>query len=125
MPIREILLVDDEADIRTIAWISLTRIGGWNARVASSGAEALAMAREQRPDLVLLDVMMPELDGPETLRRLRAMPGRSDVPVIFLTAKAMAHDDVRLRGLGAVGVLTKPFDPLTLPQQVQAILDAP
>ncbi|MCK6504813.1 response regulator [Myxococcota bacterium] len=124
MDLRQILLVDDEADIRTIARISLSRIGGWSTRVAASGAEALALAREERPDLVLLDVMMPGMDGPETLKRLRALPGRADVPVIFLTAKAMADDHAHLRSLGVIGVLTKPFDPLTLPGQVRGIVEA-
>ena len=124
MLIREILLVDDEADIRTIAHIALTQVGGWSARTAGSGPEALAMARQQRPDLVLLDVMMPGMDGPETLQRLHKLPGREDVPVIFLTAKAMAHDHAWLRDLGAVGVLTKPFDPMALPEQVLGILES-
>jgi len=114
---RRLLLVDDEPDIRAIASMALERVGGWDVTVAGSAAEAEAAVLQQRPDVVLLDVMMPEVDGPATLRRLRPLLG-DETPVIFLTAKA---DGARLLALGAAGVIAKPFDPLALPGEVAAI----
>ncbi len=120
---RNLLLVDDESDIRRVAHLSLQHIGGWHVHEAASGAEALSVVEELRPDVVLLDVMMPEMDGPATLARLRELPRMNGVPIVFLTAKALSSDHERLRTLGASGVLTKPFDPLLLPGMVDAILE--
>jgi two-component system, OmpR family, response regulator len=120
---RKLLLVDDESDIRRVAHLCLHHIGGWEVHEAASGAEALAAVEEMRPDMVLLDVMMPEMDGPATLLRLRELSRMEGVPIVFLTAKALASDHARLRTLGACGVLTKPFDPLLLPGLVDAILE--
>jgi len=117
-----ILLIDDEPDIRMIARMSLSVLGGMEVTEAASGAEGIARAREWRPDAILLDMMMPSLDGAGTLARLQADPSTSSIPVIFLTAKAMTSEVERLQGLGAAGVLTKPFDPETLAAQVSAIL---
>lgn len=91
--------------------------------VAKSGVEALAMVLEERPDLMLMDVMMPEMDGPTALAKLRAMPNYTDLPVIFMTARIQKHELERLGILGATGVITKPFDPMYLCSQIQAILD--
>ena len=117
---RRILLVDDEDDIRTIAEMSLGAVGGFEVVTASSGAAALEIAGRERFDGVLLDVMMPELDGPSTLARLRETG--VDVPVVFLTAKVQASDREALEAAGAAGVIAKPFDPMELPDQVRAIL---
>ena len=117
-----ILLVDDEADIREVAALSLQTLGGWRVTTASGGSEAIALARAERPDVILLDVMMPELDGPTTLARLRDNAQTHKIPVIFLTAKAQHTDQCGLARLDVSGVLTKPFDPLTLSDQITAIL---
>jgi two-component system OmpR family response regulator len=116
-----LLLVDDEPDIRAIAKMALERIGGYSVTAAGSAAEAVAAATAEQPEVVLLDVMMPDLDGPATLARLRPLLGQQ-VPVIFLTAKAQAADVERLKALGAVGVIAKPFDPLGLSGEVAAII---
>jgi CheY-like chemotaxis protein len=116
-----LLVVDDEADIRAIAKMALERIGGHTVTVAGSAAEAVAAAATDCPDAVLLDVMMPDVDGPATLERLRPLLGQ-EVPVIFLTAKAQSSDVERLKALGAVGVIAKPFDPLSLPRELGAII---
>ena len=92
---------------------------------AASGAEGVQRAKEERPDAILLDVMMPGLDGPSTLARLREDPATASVPIVFLTAKAIASEVDRLRALGAAGVLTKPFDPMTLARELRAALGAP
>jgi two-component system OmpR family response regulator len=115
-----LLLVDDDDDIRAIARMSLTRIGGWEVVPAASADEAEAEARHAPPAVVLLDVMMPDVDGPATLERLRPLIG--DAPVIFLTAKTQSSDLERLTSLGAVGVIAKPFDPMGLPEEVDALI---
>jgi CheY-like chemotaxis protein len=115
-----LLLVDDDDDIRAIAQMSLTRIGGWEVVSAASADEAEAAARKAPPAVVLLDVMMPDVDGPATLERLRPLIG--DAPLIFLTAKTQASDLERLTSLGAVGVIAKPFDPMGLPKEVDALI---
>ncbi|MBV9192938.1 MAG: response regulator [Solirubrobacterales bacterium] len=119
-----LLIVDDEDDIRLIARISLERIGGWEVLDARSAEEAVAAAHSGPLDVVLLDVMMPGVDGPGTLELLRPVIG-SDTPVIFLTAKTQAADRERLAGLGAAGLIAKPFDPMTLPAEVSARLSQP
>jgi len=124
MDIRTVLVVDDEPDIRIVADLSLRAIGGWQTTLVASGAEALAAIAARRPDLVILDVMMPEMDGPQTLAHIQADPGLKGLPVIFLTAKAQTRDIERFLALGAAGVLSKPFDPMQLPGQVRAITDA-
>jgi CheY-like chemotaxis protein len=116
----KILLVDDEHDIRRIAFLSLTRLGGMDVVEASSGVEALAKAETERPDAILLDMMMPLMDGVATFAALRGQPATATIPVIFLTAKAMKAEVDRLKAMGAIAVLTKPFDPAALPEQVRA-----
>jgi CheY-like chemotaxis protein len=120
--IQTVLLVDDEPDIRKIGQISLVEIGKWEVLLAASGDEALDIARQHRPDLILLDVMMPHLDGLSTLQQLRTQDETKEIPVIFMTAKAQRQEVSRYLRTGAIGVITKPFDPLTLPQQIQACL---
>jgi CheY-like chemotaxis protein len=106
-----ILLVDDEPDMRTVARMALERIGGFAVVEAASGREALAAVLRVRPDAVILDVMMPEMDGPEVLAMLRACPDTAGLPVMFLTAKAMPEELAVLRALGVLAILQKPFDP--------------
>ena len=118
----KVLIVDDEPDIRCIATLSLARLGGMDVIEAANGDEGLQSARLHRPDAILLDVMMPGRDGPSTLSALRADPATAGIPVVFLTAKAMANEIERLRSLGAVGVLTKPFDPLKLAGELREAL---
>ena len=121
----KVLIVDDEPDIRRIAKLGLARVGKMDVVEATNGNEALARAKEDHPDAVLLDVMMPGLDGPSTLARLREDPATSAIPVVFLTAKAIAAEVDRLKSLGAAGVLTKPFDPMTLARELRAVLGIP
>ena len=119
---RHILLVDDEDDIREVAAVSLQAIGGWRVSTAPGGDAGIAMARADRPDAILLDVMMPGLDGPATFAKLQADPHTRDIPVILLTAKAQDADRRRFAALGVAGILTKPFNPTKLSDQVTAIL---
>ncbi len=122
MTIRKVLLVDDEDDIRTVGNLSLSRVGGWQTVLASSGAEAVKKAAAERPDLILLDVMMPGMDGPTTLGQLRAQEATAKTPVIFMTAKIQKQEVARYLELGAVGVIGKPFDPMTLPAEIKKLL---
>ena len=118
----KILIVDDEADIRRIARLGLAKVGKMDVVEAAGGLEGIERAEAELPDVILLDVMMPQLDGPSTLARLRQNPATAAIPVLFLTAKVMPAEVERLRGLGAVGVLAKPFDPMTLASQVREAL---
>ena len=121
----KVLIIDDEDDIRRIACLSLSRVGKMEVVDASGGPEGVKKAASERPDAILLDVMMPGLDGPATLSALRSNPATAGIPVVFLTAKAMASEIERLLGLGARGVLTKPFDPMSLPQELKSCLGRP
>lgn len=121
----KILHVDDEPDIREVAAMSLGIDPEIEVRSAASGAEALkTLESDWAPDVVLLDVMMPELDGPGTLERLRQLPGHETTPVIFMTARAQAQEQSRFLALGAIAVIIKPFDPMTLAGQVRDHLGA-
>lgn len=115
----KVLHVDDEPDIREVAAMSLGIDPDLELRSVASGAEALAVLADWRPDVILLDVMMPELDGPGTLERLRRIPGHETTPVIFMTARAQASEQSRFLALGAVAVIVKPFDPMSLGRQVR------
>lgn len=119
----KVLLVDDEEDVREIARLSLGRVGGLDVCEASSGPEAVQRAAQEKPDFILLDMMMPGMDGPATLQALRANPGTASIPIVFLTAKALPLEVERLRQLGAAGVITKPFDPMTLAREARRVLD--
>jgi CheY-like chemotaxis protein len=111
---RRILIIDDEDDIREVAALSLETVAGWEVMMAPSGAAGIVKAKEQVPDAILLDVMMPMMDGPTTFRELRALPETANIPVILLTAKVQAADQKRFSDLGVSAVMFKPFDPLTL-----------
>lgn len=115
---RRILIIDDETDIREVAALSLETVAGWEVIAASSGAQGLAMAIRELPDAILLDVMMPGMDGPTTFRELRKNPATSHIPVVLLTAKVQSSDQRRFADLGVNAILFKPFDPLTLYAQI-------
>jgi CheY-like chemotaxis protein len=119
--LKTVLYVDDEPDIREVVQMSLSLAEGLEVHTCESGERALQLLPELRPDLVLLDVMMPGMDGPSTLQKLREMPELAAVPVIFMTAKAMPQEVARFRELGAAAVIAKPFDPIQLGNQVIAI----
>lgn len=116
-----ILYVEDEPDIQTVARLALETLGGFTVQICSSGDEALQRAPGFQPQLILLDVMMPVMDGPSTLKMLRALPQFAGTPVVFMTAKVQPSEVAHYLGLGAVDVIAKPFDPMTLSTQVQAI----
>jgi CheY-like chemotaxis protein len=122
----QILCVDDDPDIRTIAVMALGLDPAIRVRAATSGSEALLMLRSEdwRTDAVLLDVMMPGMDGPATLEAIRALGGFDDLPVIFMTARAGKTDLETYRALGATGVIVKPFDPLHLAEDVRALIES-
>lgn len=121
---RTILLVEDNDDIRTITTIALEHGGRFDVVPAASGEEALRLAESHAVDLVLLDVMMPHMDGTETFAALREIDNTRDTPIVFLTAKAQPLEVQRLLNLGAKDVLTKPFDPLEIAERVAASIDA-
>jgi CheY-like chemotaxis protein len=119
---RTALVVDDEADLRDVIQLAFEIAGGWTVLTAASGMDALHVAPVAQPDVVLLDVMMPGLDGPTTLARLRSDPRTALVPVVLLTAKAQTEDLTALREKGVCAIIAKPFDPMTLAERVSAAL---
>ena len=119
---RRILIIDDEDDIRQVAALSLETIAGWDVIVANSGAQGILRAEEHQPDAILLDVMMPGMDGPTTFRELRKNPATAKIPVLLLTAKVQGPYQRRFADLGVEAVLLKPFDPLTLAAQMSKVL---
>lgn len=123
MPRKRVLIIDDDDDIREVAEATLELTEGWEVLTANSGAHGIAQARASHPDAILLDVMMPDMDGPATLAGLQQDPETGQIPVIFLTAKVQAADYRRFIELGIRGVIAKPFDPLTLGKQLRAIVE--
>ena len=121
----KVLVIDDDADIRHIATMSLARIGGMAVIDAGGGLDGVQKAQAEQPDVILLDMMMPTMDGTETLAALRADPATAAIPVIFLTAKTGGAEVDRMTNLGAAGVLFKPFNPRTLAADVRALLERP
>ena len=118
MTTKRILLIDDEADLREVAQLSLEMIGGWQVIPGTSGSDGLAKAETEQPDAILLDLMMPDMDGFTTFKRLQANHATKQIPVIFLTAKVNPDDRSEFAKLGVSGVIAKPFDPMSLAQQV-------
>lgn len=116
--LRRILYAEDEDDIRAIAQIALEDIGGFTVRYCANGREVLATIKEFTPDLVLLDVMMPEMDGPTTLRELRKLHNMSEIPAVFMTAKIQTNEIEEYKTLGAIDVIAKPFNPMTLADEI-------
>lgn len=116
-----ILYVEDEPDIRAIAQMALEAVGGFTVIACASGQEALNAAPSSQAELLLLDVMMPGMDGPSTLKALREIPVTASTPVIFMTAKVQAAEVAAYKALGALEVIAKPFDPIELSAQIQTI----
>lgn len=117
-----VLIVDDEDDIRELARISLERVGGLKVLAAGSGEEGITVAREAQPDAILLDAMMPGLDGPQTLGRLKGDAATAAIPVVFLTGSVQEAERANFTALGAVGILAKPFEPMKLAEQLRTCL---
>ena len=119
---RRILIIDDEDDIREIAALALEATAGWQVFTASSGVEGVAIATAEHPDAILMDVMMPGVDGPTTFRSMQQNPLIAHIPVLLLTAKVQGVDQRRFASLGVAAILFKPFDPLTLASQISEAL---
>ncbi|WP_323795800.1 response regulator [Nisaea sp.] len=117
----KILHVDDEADIRSIAKLTLESIGGFDVFSCASGKDAIAAVADTAPDLIVMDVMMPEMDGPTTFLAIQKIPAASHIPVIFMTAKTQKDEIDGLMDIGAIGVIAKPFDPMQLSKEVERI----
>lgn len=120
---KRILFIDDEEDIKTLARFCIELESDWQLMTAASGEEGLAIAEAEQPDAILLDVMMPELDGLQTLAQLQVNPKTKHIPTIFITAKAQAADRRKFYAAGAKGVINKPFDSLTLSSQIAGFLN--
>ncbi|MBI3801657.1 MAG: response regulator [Deltaproteobacteria bacterium] len=120
--IKRILVIDDEDDIREVAQVGLEMVANWQVITASSGAEGLRKAKAEQPDAILLDVMMPDLDGPTTFRKLQAEVTTQHIPVLLLTAKVQSADRRQFADLGVQGVIAKPFDPLKLSEEMIRLL---
>jgi CheY-like chemotaxis protein len=118
----KVLIIDDEEDFRTVASSCLGLLSGADVREAASGKEGIELAKEERPDVILLDLCMPGMDGQQTLTNLRTYPETSDVPVIFCTTVGMFEGFEKMKSMGALAVITKPFDPLKLGDQINKIL---
>lgn len=116
--LEKIIYIEDQEDIQAIAQVALSSISHYEVKLCSSGQAALEVIEDFAPDLILLDVMMPGMDGPQTLEAIRKLDSQKDVPVVFMTAKVLPREIDDLMALGALGVISKPFDPVTLGQQV-------
>ncbi|MGI4826586.1 MAG: response regulator [Janthinobacterium lividum] len=119
---RRVLIIDDEDDIREVVALALETVAGWNVITAPSGSEGITAAQREHPDAILMDVMMLGMDGPATFRQMQTMDGISQIPVVFLTAKVQGTDRKRFEALGVAAVLAKPFDPLTLANELSQAL---
>jgi len=117
--LNKILYVEDEPDIQAIAQIALENVGGFELKICSSGKEAIKEAPGFNPDLILLDVMMPGMDGPTTLQELRKLPKLDKTPVMFMTAKVQPQEIEHFKSLGAIEVIAKPFDPMKLSETIK------
>ena len=122
MGVKRILFIDDEDDIKTLAQFCLESEAGWSTIGASDGKSGIAIAETEQPDAILLDAMMPDLDGLQTIAKLQDNPKTKNIPIIFITAKAQASDRRRFYNAGAKGVINKPFDSLTLASQISGFL---
>ena len=119
---RHILIIDDEDDIREVAALSLESVAGWQISTADCSAEGIKKAIAEKPDAILMDVMMPAMDGPTAFKEMQKLPEIAHIPVILLTAKVQGVDQRRFAGLGVAAVLFKPFDPLSLSEEISAAL---
>ncbi|MBE9068516.1 response regulator [Leptolyngbya cf. ectocarpi LEGE 11479] len=125
MIMKHILIIDDEDDIRDVAQVALETIGGWQVSTANNGPEGLAQMQTSLPDAVLLDVMMPDMDGIEVFKRMQADAKTRAIPVILMTAKTQTADQQRFLSLGVTAIITKPFKAMLLANQIAEILDWP
>ena len=123
-PLRRVMHVEDEDDIRTVTKLALESLGGFTVASCESGAAAVEKAVAFKPDIIILDVMMPGMDGPETLRALRKLPETADTLVVFMTAKAQKPEIDKLKSLGIAGIIVKPFDSMTLSSQLLEIWES-
>jgi CheY-like chemotaxis protein len=123
MGAKRVLIIDDEETIQVVVQFGIRLAAGWEVLTASSSTQGIQTARSETPDVILLDVMMPDIDGIATLKVLQSHPETGQIPVIFLTAKAQASERSQLTRLGVRGVITKPFNSLDLPEQIARILD--
>ncbi|PZV13287.1 MAG: two-component system response regulator [Pseudanabaena sp.] len=123
MPTKRILIVDDEESIQTVVQFGIQMVADWDVLIASSGSQGIRTACDESPDAILLDVMMPDMDGISTFKALQADPQTAQIPVIFLTAKAQTSERRQLNDLGVSGVITKPFNSLDLPDQIVKMLN--
>ncbi|MEM6614784.1 MAG: response regulator [Cyanobacteria bacterium P01_C01_bin.72] len=121
---KSILIIDDEEDVKDIAQMGLEMAADWQVMTASSGKEGLTLAESNQPEVILLDLMMPEWDGKETLKQLKANLNTTKIPVILMTAKTQSAISSELVALDLAGVITKPFRPLELPEQIIEILES-
>ncbi|MCG6886675.1 MAG: response regulator [Proteobacteria bacterium] len=119
--LQRILYVEDDPDIQAIARVALESVGGFTVETCNSGQTAVTNAADFRPELLLIDVMMPDMDGPTTLAALRDQPSLADTPAVFITAKVQPDEIEQLQNYGAVDIITKPFDPMTLSDQLRQI----
>ena len=119
--LQRILYVEDEPDIQAVARLALELVGRFEVQVCGSGEDALRLVEDFEPDLIVLDVMMPGLDGPSTLTRLREIPAVAAVPIVFVTARVQPEEIAEYRSIGAIGVVQKPFDPIGLSQELVAL----
>jgi two-component system, OmpR family, alkaline phosphatase synthesis response regulator PhoP len=119
---KRILIIDDEEDIREVAQLTLESVGDWEVFTAESGMKGLQLAEAEKPDAILLDVMMPNMDGIATFQKLQANPATQGIPVILLTAKVQSSDQRRFAELGVKGLIAKPFNPMMLNDQLTEVL---
>lgn len=117
--LQKILFIEDEPDIQTVAELALVNVGGFTIKICSSGQQALDVAEEFAPELILSDVMMPGMDGPATILALRKINGLAQTPVIFMTAKVQPQEITQLISYGALGVIAKPFDPMNISNEIR------
>ncbi len=119
--LKNILCVEDDPDIQAIIKLALETVGDYCVKICSSGKEALEIAEQFEPQILLLDVMMPTMDGPDILKKLRNIPALAHTPAIFITAKIQAHEVSQYKKTGILEVIGKPFDPMTLARQINEI----
>ena len=122
--LQKILYAEDEPDIQSIAQMTLEMMGGYTLKVCNNGQEAVDAAEAFAPDLILLDVMMPMMDGPQALEAIRKIPALAETPVIFMTAKVQQQEIQGYKDLGAIEVIAKPFDPMTLSETINKLWEA-
>lgn len=121
--LKKILYAEDEPDVQTVVELTIQTMSDYQVKICNNGKKLLECVNEYNPDLIILDIMMPEMDGPTTFRHLKLNESTKDIPVIFMTAKAQVHEVEIFKETGAIGVITKPFDPMNLCDEIQTIWD--